>query len=581
MQTFGKYEIVTKIGEGGFGVVYEAYDPRIERRVAVKTCPTDDETLRQRFLHEARISGNLHHRHIIVVYDYGEEGDVPYLVQEFLTGEDLDRKIARGDELSFDTKLEYLIQVAEGLDFAHRQGVIHRDIKPSNIRILDDGQVKIMDFGIAKLRDSEIALTLPGQTVGTPAYLAPEQIRNVEPDARCDIYSYGLVGYELLTYRKAFPSKNASRVLYQVLNEEPARIGELWPECPAEVERILERCYRKDRDQRWDRLDQVAEALRAVRDGAPAPAPPAGRTYARLQVDDSSATLVTPGGSLQLAAAPRAALDDLPLGGLGPAAPHPAATPRPLAEPAPPASRVPLVALAVIAAVVLAWLGYRWLDVRSAPATAPPAVADATPEPGVAEPEAGEREPAAPREREESPPAPVPAAAAPAAAPRATTTLVLAPAWDPTATARVGDRTPVTLDRQRSLEIPADRPVTVTFASGRPDYPQRREVVVEPGGAARRTLDFPIAAPGALTVRAGLGAPRLRVSIAGEEAGFTPVTARLLSPGSHQVRVAPETPEEGAEERTYTVDLATQEEVVLTFDLRRSGPSIARRPYRN
>jgi eukaryotic-like serine/threonine-protein kinase len=532
MQTFGKYEIVAKIGEGGFGVVYEGFDPRIERRVAVKTCPTDDQTLRQRFLHEARISGNLHHRHIIVVYDYGEEEDVPYLVQEFLTGEDLDRKIARGDDLPFETKLDYLIQIAEGLDFAHRQGVIHRDIKPSNIRILDDGQVKIMDFGIAKLRDSELALTLPGQTVGTPAYLAPEQIRNVEADARCDIYSFGLVGYELLTYRKAFPSRNASRVLYQVLNEEPPRIAELWPECPAEVERILERCYRKDRDERWERMSQVAEALRAVLAGEAAPAEPAARAGARLAIDDGSATMVTPGGSLeQVRQAIRqgGGLDQLVLGGLAErSAPSPGATAPSPTEPSPSASRLPLVALAVIAALVIAWLGYRFVSRGAAP----------------------------------------------------TDQAVAAAAEPADATQADAEPSPPT-EAEAEAETVASGLQPAQPAPARPVQAPRVELAAAPDDAEPPGPEPTARPPGALTVRAGLGGPRLRVTIDGEEAGFTPLNARLLAPGSHLVAVGPETASEDAVERSYTVDLASQEEVVLTFDLRRAEPSIARRPYRN
>src|SRR5262245_29771718 len=149
LEKIGKYEVVRKIGQGGFGVVYEGRDPFIKRRVAIKTCSTEDEEIRKRFFREAEIAGNLQHRHVVTVFDLGVPEGVPYLVQEYLPGEDLAHKIKRRDRLDDFTKLSYLAQVAEGLEYAHAQGVVHRDIKPANIRILEDGSVKIMDFGIA------------------------------------------------------------------------------------------------------------------------------------------------------------------------------------------------------------------------------------------------------------------------------------------------------------------------------------------------------------------------------------------------------------------------------------------------
>ncbi|HVS65158.1 MAG TPA: serine/threonine-protein kinase [Thermoanaerobaculia bacterium] len=570
MQNFGKYEIVAKIGEGGFGVVYEAFDPRIARRVAIKTCPTDDQTLRQRFLHEARISGNLHHRHIIVVYDYGEEGGVPYLVQEFLTGEDLDRKINRGDEISLESRIEILIQVAEGLDFAHQQGIIHRDIKPSNIRILDDGQVKIMDFGIAKLRDSELALTLPGHTVGTPAYLAPEQIRSLELDARCDVYAFGLLAYELLTHRKAFSSKNASRVLYQILNEEPTPLRELWPECPSPVAEIVERCYRKERDERWSSLEEVAQALRGALaaqpgEGASATAIPSSPPR-KPSIDRDSETMVTPGGTLGEAReairvanaerakaatampAPAAAsagaaararpgqsselddmvledmvledmvLDDMVLGGLGAG---PRATPNP-EEPSTKggsaarrfAISATVVALAVVAGLIFRVVGSP-MD-RGAPV--PP------------------EQPAAQQEAFEAALETVPAE--------------------------------ITEPRPAAPSAPGPAPATVEHPPAA--EPSERTAVEPPAGPA-----------GALTVRAGLGAPRLQVSVDGERVGWTPINARSLPPGEHSVAVASDDSAEPEATRSYTFDIGSEEEVVLTFDLRRTIPSVARRSYRN
>ncbi|MDX1630576.1 MAG: serine/threonine-protein kinase, partial [Thermoanaerobaculia bacterium] len=192
-QNIGKFQVVEKIGEGGFGVIFKGRDPHIKRHVAIKSCTSDDPDIRTRFAQEAQIAGNLHHRHIVTVYDFGEEDGVPYLVQEYLSGEDLDRKVKRGDYIPFPEKLLYLVQVARGLEYAHRQGVVHRDIKPANIRILDDGTAKIMDFGIAKLANQDTGLTQTGMTLGTAAYLAPEQIRGESVDARTDVFSYGVM----------------------------------------------------------------------------------------------------------------------------------------------------------------------------------------------------------------------------------------------------------------------------------------------------------------------------------------------------------------------------------------------------
>ena len=150
LEKIGKYEIAEQIGVGGFGAVFRGRDPFIKRTVAIKTCSVNDEEIKSRFFREAELAGNLHHRHITTIYDFGVENGIPYIVQEFLTGEDLDKQIKRGDSVPVVRKVEILMAIAEGLHYAHEAQIIHRDIKPANIRILEDGNVKIMDFGIAK-----------------------------------------------------------------------------------------------------------------------------------------------------------------------------------------------------------------------------------------------------------------------------------------------------------------------------------------------------------------------------------------------------------------------------------------------
>ena len=173
----GKYEIIEPIGEGGFGMVYKGFDPFIKRHVAIKTCTSPDQELRQRYYREAEIAGRLDHPNIVRIFDFGTENDTPFLVQEFLAGGDLDHKIGGHDFVPFPERLLYLIHIARGLAYAHDQGVIHRDIKPANIRILEDGSAKIMDFGVAMLQNTDTRLTKDGMAVGTAAYLAPNRSR--------------------------------------------------------------------------------------------------------------------------------------------------------------------------------------------------------------------------------------------------------------------------------------------------------------------------------------------------------------------------------------------------------------------
>jgi serine/threonine protein kinase len=263
-EKIGKYEISEQIGVGGFGAVYRARDPFIKRTVAVKTCALNDEEIRNRFFREAELAGNLHHRNITTIYDFGLENGIPYIVQEFLTGEDLDKLIKRGEVLSVARKLEILMSVCDGLAYAHRSSVIHRDIKPANIRILDDGAVKIMDFGIAKSLLSESSLTQTGITLGTSAYLAPEQIRGEPLDQRTDVFALGILAYELLTYRKPFRGEHLSTVLYRILNETPEPVHEASPEVPPALSAIVARAMEKEIDGRYPSMEAFKLDLQNV-----------------------------------------------------------------------------------------------------------------------------------------------------------------------------------------------------------------------------------------------------------------------------------------------------------------------------
>jgi len=295
-EKIGKYEVTGKIGAGGFGAVYSGRDPYIKRTVAIKTCQLNDEEIKSRFFREAELAGNLHHRHITTIYDFGVENGIPYIVQEFLSGEDLDKKIKRAEPFPILRKVEILVAIADGLAYAHAAGIIHRDIKPANVRILEDGSVKIMDFGIAKSLQTESNLTQTGITLGTSAYLAPEQIRGEPVDRRTDIFSLGILAYELLTFRKPFRGEHLSTVLYKILNETPEAIETLAPDAPPTLVAAVIRAMEKQRENRYPSMDALKQDLLNIQRemaGSSGQFP-----TAVLPTDDMDATVMTPSGGI-------------------------------------------------------------------------------------------------------------------------------------------------------------------------------------------------------------------------------------------------------------------------------------------
>jgi serine/threonine-protein kinase len=261
---FGKYEVVELIGKGGFGQVFKGLDHDLKRPVAIKTCSLEEEVMRERFFKEAEIAARLQHPNITTVYDFGKVDGEPYLVQEYLAGEDLDQMIKRRDPLPLEGKLRFLLQIADGLRYAHSKGVVHRDVKPANMRILEDGQVRIMDFGIARVMEETQRLTQTGMTIGTAGFLSPEQLLGLEVDGRSDIFSFGVLAYELLTYVTPFKADSISALLYAIAYVDPPPVEEIWPECPRALAECLTRCLDKDRDTRYQGFSAVMEDLRGV-----------------------------------------------------------------------------------------------------------------------------------------------------------------------------------------------------------------------------------------------------------------------------------------------------------------------------
>jgi len=274
-QTIGHYRIVEKLGEGGMGVVYKARDLRLDRFVALKLLPAGkmaDEDRRRRFIQEAQSASGLNHPNIVVIYDINSEEGVDYLVMEHIDGKTLDAAIPRHG-LRLSEALKLAIPIADGLARAHSAGIVHRDVKPSNIMVAEDGRVKILDFGLAKLTEPEETsgeaptqtvrpITDEGAIVGTVSYMSPEQAEGKKLDARSDIFSFGAVLYEMLTGQKAFHGSSRASTLSAILKDEP-KIPE---NLPPEAERILRRCLRKDTERRFQHMSDVKVALEELRE---------------------------------------------------------------------------------------------------------------------------------------------------------------------------------------------------------------------------------------------------------------------------------------------------------------------------
>lgn len=263
-QKIGKYTIIERIGRGGMGYVYRAHDPILKRDVAIKTMVKDvaeDPELRSRFTREAQSAGGLRHPNIVTIYDLGEdETGCPYIAMEFLTGTDIEHIIRNKKELSLLKKIDIIIQTCAGLGYAHANGIVHRDIKAPNIRVLDNGEAKIMDFGIAKMTASHFTRT--GMVMGTPHYMAPEQIRGEKVDGRADIFSVGVVLYELLTYRKPFPGDNPTTVLFKIIHENPDPLVDESFTPPAGLDVVVSRALQKKPEDRYQTCEEMAEDLR-------------------------------------------------------------------------------------------------------------------------------------------------------------------------------------------------------------------------------------------------------------------------------------------------------------------------------
>jgi serine/threonine protein kinase len=269
----GRYEIVRELGKGAMGIVYLAKDPLIGRLVALKTirpsAHADDEDTKEfqaRFVREAQAAGILNHPSIVTVHDIGVDDPtgVSFIAMEYVEGQNLKEVLSAGRPLSFEQAADIIAQVAEGLDFAHAKGIVHRDVKPANIILLEGNRAKITDFGIAKITSGAANLTTTGQFLGTPNYMAPEQIKGTPVDGRSDIFSLGICLYECLTHRKPFGGDSLTSISYKIVHEPFPPLQEANPTIPDGFADVVGHCLAKDPVKRYQRGKDMANALRAV-----------------------------------------------------------------------------------------------------------------------------------------------------------------------------------------------------------------------------------------------------------------------------------------------------------------------------
>ena len=298
-QTISHYKITAKLGEGGMGVVYKAEDTKLKRPVALKFLAPhllQDEEARKRFQREATAAAGLSHPNICTVYEISEEGGQTFLAMEFIEGESLEKKIERGP-FTLKEALGFARQVADGLAAAHAKGVVHRDIKPGNLLVTPEGRVKILDFGLALLTEGS-KLTQLDTTVGTVAYMSPEQAQGVEVDYRTDIWALGCVLYEMVRGQRPFQGVYDQALVYEIFNQQPEPLTAVRAGVPMELEWIVGKCLAKDREDRYGRAEDMMLDLRTLAEKLKS----GGSTVLRTGVAAGASVAVSDGGGAQRAA---------------------------------------------------------------------------------------------------------------------------------------------------------------------------------------------------------------------------------------------------------------------------------------
>jgi serine/threonine-protein kinase len=289
-EKIGRYQILERVGRGGMGVLYRGFDPVLDREVAVKVMLTDfsddHEQMRPRFYREAKAAAKLQHRNIVTVFEFAEEANQPHIVMEFLKGVSLGARMTAAPPLTLEDKLDIVAQLCTGLGYAHSQGVVHRDVKPANVFILEDGTVKLLDFGIAKLTTS--TLTRQGDVLGSASYMAPEQVAGSDSvDGRADVWSAGVVLFEMLAGRKPFEGESPTNVIVKILKDQPPAIDQIVPGLPKQLVAAVNRALEKDPARRITKAEELGRELQWIRKALQASsdlAPMEDTRYASTQV---------------------------------------------------------------------------------------------------------------------------------------------------------------------------------------------------------------------------------------------------------------------------------------------------------
>ena len=270
LKKLGRYELVRVLGKGAMGIVYEGKDPNLDRRVAIKTVKVENLSeeaaaeYEHRFRTEARSAARLQHPNIVSVYDSDRDGDIAFLVMEYIQGDDLKHHLDKGVRYSLEQCLKMIRDLLSGLDYAHKQGIVHRDIKPANLLIEPGGRVKLTDFGVARIQDSGEATRTQGSMVGTLKYMAPEQVQGQKIDSRADLFSVGVVLYQLLTDKRPFDGDNDFSIIHQIIGHNPPAPSSINDKLPTAIDAVVARALAKSRDERFGSARDFATALQSA-----------------------------------------------------------------------------------------------------------------------------------------------------------------------------------------------------------------------------------------------------------------------------------------------------------------------------
>jgi eukaryotic-like serine/threonine-protein kinase len=270
LKKLGRYDLVRVLGKGAMGIVYEGRDPNLDRRVAIKTVKVENLSeeaaaeYEHRFRTEARSAARLQHPNIVSVYDSDRDGDIAFLVMEYIQGDDLKHHLDKGIRYSLEQSLKMIRDLLSALDYAHKQGIVHRDVKPANLLIEPGGRVKLTDFGVARIQDSGEATRTQGSMVGTLKYMSPEQVQGQKIDSRADLFSVGVVLYQLLTDKRPFDGDNDFSIIHQIIGHTPAAPSSFNARLPSAIDAVVARALAKDREQRFATARDFATALQSA-----------------------------------------------------------------------------------------------------------------------------------------------------------------------------------------------------------------------------------------------------------------------------------------------------------------------------